>query len=250
MREAVRGANGAGAERVNAKDGSVLVHVPGDVFTIGADDMSERERPAHRVQLSPFWIAKHPVTNAQYAAFLQERPQQPKPAYWDKAEFNTPEQPVIGVSWDDAAAYAAWAGLVLPTEAQWEAAARGTDGRRYPWGPERPDEQRANFGMNVARTTPVGAYPAGAGPYGTLDQAGNVWEWCLDPWDSGAYAKRVATGRVVVDPVNAGDTAVRAVRGGSWYVDPEFLAAACRIGLWAGGRVRLRGFRCAWSPRA
>ena len=257
MQEAMRDAHGAlraralpmaGAERANAKDGSVLLYVPGGVFTMGADDITDFERPIHDVRLSPFWIAKHPVSNAQYAAFLREQPGRAKPALWDDATFNTPAQPVVGMTWEDAAAYAAWAGLALPTEAQWEAAARGTDRRRYPWGNTRPDKTRANYGGAIGHTTRVGAYPAGGGPYGTLDQAGNVWEWCLDPWDSGAYAKRVATGQIVLDPVNAGDTAVRAVRGGSWFDFPGDLAAAFRVGFRSGDRYRILGFRCALWP--
>ena len=237
----------AGEERIHPVDGSVMVFVPGGVFLQGADDANQAARPVHEVTLRPYWIDKYPVTNSRYARFLRANPSVQRPEYWDNADFNGPEQPVVGVSWDEAMAYAMWAGLALPSEAQWEAAARGRDGRRYPWGNEPPDAQRANFGREVGRTTPVGAYPAGAGPYGTLDQAGNVDEWCLDPWNARAYEARRPD---LADPVAEGNTAGRAVRGGSWAGDPGFLAAAIRFGLGTGFRLQFQGFRCvlSWSP--
>ncbi|MEM6456146.1 MAG: SUMF1/EgtB/PvdO family nonheme iron enzyme, partial [Acidobacteriota bacterium] len=162
----------AGSERLHEQDGSVLVYVPGGLYTLGAERFGD-EKPIHTVQLSPYWIGKYPVTNAQYRTFL-EATKHEKPRYWDDKKWNGLDQPVVGVSWHDARAYCTWAGLVLPSEAQWEAAARGTDQRKYPWGDAEPTETLANFRGNVGRTTPVGSYPAGAGPFGTLDQAGNV----------------------------------------------------------------------------
>jgi formylglycine-generating enzyme required for sulfatase activity len=195
------------------------------------------------VWLSPFWIAKYPVTNEQYARFLAANPGHPRPAFWADARFNQPAHPVVGVTWDDAQAYCRWAGLALPTEAQWEAAARGTDRRPYPWGDAPPTPQHANFGGSG--TTPVGAFPAGVGPYGTLDQAGNVWEWCADSWVPDAY-QRFSDG--AKDPVAQGDKTLRSVRGGSWNNPARDLHAALRDCGSARSRFNWQGFRCAWQP--
>ena len=236
-----------GEERRNEVDGTVLLYVPGGEYSLGADDISEQEKPVHRVVLSPFWIAKYPVTNEQYGRFLAASPGLREPAYWSDKQFNQPEQPVVGVSWAEAQAYCRWAGLRLPSEAQWEAAARGSDGRRYPWGADEPTPELANFGNREGRTTPVGSYPKGAGPFGALDQAGNVWEWCKDVWDAAVYRGRDGER----DPVNGGnvvstdvDTAVRCLRGGSWPDAAWFLAVAYRNWFGASYRRRNIGFRC------
>ena len=180
-----------GDERVNARDGTVLVWVPGGEYTLGAEDLEELfatdlpadeaarlagwAKPIHRVRLSGFWVARHPVTNAQYRAFLAAEPDAKEPELWEDERFNEDRQPVVGVSWDEARAYCRWAGLELPSEAQWEAAARGDDGRRYPWGDQPPDEARACFGQDWQKGKPaaVGEHPRGEGPFGTHDQAGN-----------------------------------------------------------------------------
>ncbi|MEM6456440.1 MAG: SUMF1/EgtB/PvdO family nonheme iron enzyme [Acidobacteriota bacterium] len=234
-----------GEERTHEKDGSVLVYVPGGRYTLGADDIRDKEKPIHTVTLSPYWIGKYPVTNAQYGKFL-EATRHEKPAYWSDNAFNSPNQPVVDVSWHDAQAYCTWAGLVLPSEAQWEAAARGTDQRTYPWGNAEPTEKLANFDKTVGRTTPVGRYPAGAGPFGTLDQAGNVWEWCVDVWSVEAYKNRDGE----EDPVNAeGDETIRACRPGSWFDEPGWLRGADRVGLGVASRGWSLGFRVALRPR-
>lgn len=234
----------AGEERVHEPDGTVLLHVPGGEYTIGDRDL-EWSRPPHRVLLSPYWIGKHPVTNRQYARFLAASPDQPRPEAWDDPRFNRPEQPVVGVSWHEAIAYCRWASLSLPSEAQWEAAARGTDERRYPWGGSSPDARRANFGNRVGTPSEVGGHPAGAGPFGTLDQAGNVWEWCLDGWSLDPYRGREDR---ALDPVVEGDPSVRAVRGGSWANPPCDLACALRNRSTAKQRVNDQGFRCVLVP--
>lgn len=246
---AVRPANhrepAPGEERRNT-DGTVLLYVPGGEYVLGADDITDDERPVHRVNLSPFWIAKYPVTNEQYGRFLKENPKAGKPAYWDDKQFNQPQQPVVGVSWEEAQSYCRWAGLRLPSEAQWEAAARGTDQRRFPWGSEEPTPEHANFDGRENRTTPVGAFPKGAGPFGTLDQAGNVWEWCLDLWKPTAYRERDGES----NPVSTtGEPAVRCLRGGSWDYPARDLAAAYRDRNRASGRIRNFGFRCSLPAR-
>ncbi|MEM6455113.1 MAG: SUMF1/EgtB/PvdO family nonheme iron enzyme [Acidobacteriota bacterium] len=236
----------AGSERTHEKDGSVLVYVPGGSYTLGAEEF-DREKPIHTVKLSRYWIGKYPVTNAQYGTFL-EATKHEKPRYWDDKQWNGLDQPVVGVSWHDAQAYCAWAGLALPSEAQWEAAARGTDQRAYPWGNAEPTETLANFGQNVGRTTPVGSYPDGAGPFGALDQAGNVWEWCLDVWSAEAYEGRDGQ----KDPIHdEGKESVRALRGGSWIYEPGWLRGAYRYGSRVPNRSRSQGFRvCVPAPRA
>ena len=231
-----------GESRVHEKDGSILVYVPGGDFLLGAEN-HPFSRPVRRVNLSPFWIGKFLVTNEQYARFLAENPSRPKPAFGDDARFNQPRLPVVGVSWAEARAYCDWAGLELPTEAQWEAAARGTDQRPYPWGTALPTPVHANVsGMG---TTPVDIYPAGAGPYGTLDQSGNVWEWCADPWACDAF-RQMKDGQW--DPVASGDAAVRPLRGGSWMNPAKELRADLRDRGTAKRRLNTQGFRCVWRP--
>ncbi len=186
----------------------------------------------------------HPVTNEQYAAFLETRHHR-KPRFWDHKRFRDPRQPVVGVSWKDAKAYCDWAGLELPTEAQWEAAARGTDRRPYPWGNDNPSTEYADFGKSYDRDrpNPVGSHPRGSGPYGAQDQAGGVWEWCADVWSSTAYQDRDGQR----DPVAAGESAGRVVRGGSWAGVARLLRAAVRDGDGAGSRDRSLGFRVCRS---
>jgi formylglycine-generating enzyme required for sulfatase activity len=228
-----------GEEWINEKDGSVLVYVPGGEYALG--EGSGR----HRVILSPFWIGKYPVTNEQYGRFLKVNPKAKKLEYWDDQRFNQPQHPVVGVSWDEAKAYCAWASLQLPSEARWEAAARGTDERRFPWGNAEPAPEHASFDRQDG-TTPVGAFPKGAGPFGTLDQAGNVWEWCEDVWNADAYKER--DGKEDPD-ATIDDAAVRCLRGGSWNYPAGTLAAAYRHGFGASDRSGSVGFRCSLPSR-
>ncbi len=237
----------AGSERVHDRDGSVLVYVPEGEYILGSDEIDDEEKPVHRVRLSPFWISKYPVTNAQYRRFLEAEPGQEKPRLWEDKDFNQDRQPVVGVSWDDAMAYCRWAGLSLPSEAQWEAAARGTDRRRFPWGDDEPTPEHANFDGREGKTTAVDTYPAGAGPYGTFDQAGNVWEWCADVFADNAYADRDGS----LDPIGErGDASLRVVRGGSWDFPVRYLQAAYRNGDRVRYRLRDLGFRCVFRSPA
>lgn len=203
-----------GDEWINQKDGTLLLWVPG------------------RDGSPPFWIGRFPVTNEQYAKYLEESHPAREPAFWGNPRFNHPRHPVVGVSWSEARAYCTWAGLELPTEEQWTAAARGEDQRPHPWGRGLPTPLHANFGGMKGGTTPVDAYAAGRGPYGTFDQAGNVWEWCADPETAAA----------------PGDDALRILRGGSWTSPAEDLHVASRTREPARRRLNSVGFRCARRP--
>lgn len=230
----------SGDVRLNEKDGTVLIYVPGGEYSLGADNMSDREKPVHRIRLSAFWIGRYPVTVNQYAKFLENSPSAKRPANWNE-QLEKSLHPVAGVSWQQAKDYCHWAGLFLPTEAQWEASARGEDRRQHPWGNEPPGSDLANFDGRQGQTTPVGLYGRGAGPFGTLDQAGNVWEWCEDIWDSEAYWRR--EGRLNPVILN-GNPALRVLRGGSWFDPARVLAAPYRFWNWVTYRSNLIGFRC------
>jgi formylglycine-generating enzyme required for sulfatase activity len=164
-----------------------LVRIPAGEFLMGSDKIQDKlaeddETPKHKVVLKEYLIGKTPLTNAQYLAFVKTAGHQP-PDHWSQGAIpNDKEQyPVVNVSWKDAMAFCQWASQVsgrhvrLPGEAEWEKAARGTDGRIWPWGNQLPDEARYNFNDNVRDTTPIGQYnPQGDSPYGCADMAGNV----------------------------------------------------------------------------
>ena len=162
---------------------------------MGSDAGLGDERPVHTVTLDAFWIDKTEVTNAMYALCvkagncpaLAQRSSEMNQIYFGNPQFDN--YPVINVSWDNANAYCKWANRQLPTEAQWEKAARGSDGRTYPWGNTAPDQNRLNFGNFVGDTTEVGKYPTGASIYGATDLVGNVWEWVADWYDGSYYGK-------------------------------------------------------------
>lgn len=243
---------------VEVTTGMRFLWVPGGVFEMGMKGVAE---PVHRVRLSPYWLAETPVTNAQYAKFLadgvHEGEKIKEPAYWRERRFSHPEQPVVGVSWDEAMRFCKWlsqrpelrnAGITttLPSEAQWEFAARGTDGRRYPWGNEEPDASRAVFGRQTQETTaPVGSCPQGKGPFGHLDLAGNVWQWCRDGYNVGTYEER--QNKESRDPVAPWKDAVRILRGSPWGLD-RVRAAAERLRGRSGNRLGLYGFRVVAEP--
>lgn len=235
----------AGDVRTADTDGMEMVFVPAGQFEMGsapgATGADEDETPLHRVYLDAFWMDRTEVTNAMYrqcvSAGVCTPPAQPK--FYEDPKFT--DHPVIGVSWDQAKTYCGWAGRRLPTEAEWEKAARGTDGRIYPWGNEAPSPNLANFDHLVNETTPVGTYPQGASPYGALDMAGNAWEWTADGYSPEFYANSPLENPLSDSPVNR-----RVIRGGNWDSNAEGIRAANRF--WAyPGRNDTDGFRCAKS---
>lgn len=164
------------------------------------------------------------IINSQYKKFIEITGIR-EPFFWDDERFNKPLQPVVGVSWNDAVAYAKWAGKRLPKEIEWEKAARGVDGREYPWGNTQPDNTKAvyNLDPNKGAPAPIGNRKEGASPYGCFDMAGNVWEWCEDWYEEGKF---------------------RVVRGGSWVNHHYILRSAYRSCSYPEGRDNNVGFRC------
>jgi formylglycine-generating enzyme required for sulfatase activity len=218
------------------KSMSDMVLIPAGTFRMGAADGDPDEVPIHEVRVNSFYMDRHEVTNLQYGRFLAETGRQ-KPEFWHP-ELDRPDEPVVGITWEDARAYAAWLGRRLPTEAEWEYAARsGRPGLKYPWGDE-PDTARANFSsFGIA---PVKSYaPSSLGLY---DMAGNVWEWCADWYGSDFYA-----GSPAADPGGPAVGVHKVLRGGAWYCDPREARVANRYYAVPDARSFHIGFRCARS---
>jgi formylglycine-generating enzyme required for sulfatase activity/predicted Ser/Thr protein kinase len=224
--------------------GEEMVLIPAGPFQMG------QER--RQVYLDAFYLDRTEVTNVQFKAFLDVTGYRPEDAErflshcrFGKIPAGHEQHPVTYVSWEDARAYAQWAGKRLPTEAEWEKAARGTDGRKYPWGRSEPGPHRANYGNAKSGPVPVGSFPEGASPYGLLDLAGNVWEWCEDFDDPSFY-----TAGPVHNPKNTrrGEKALLVIRGGSWMYGARSLRTYARTSFEAHYRFADGGFRCARSP--
>jgi formylglycine-generating enzyme required for sulfatase activity len=182
-----------GSTQVSPIDGMLMVYIDQGEFTMGSDNGAPGEKPSHKVGLDSYWIDRAEVTNAMYALCVQAGACQPpssksslsNPSYYDN--INLAKYPVINVSWNDASTYCTWAGRRLPTEAEWEKAGRGLDGRIYPWGNFPPSCSLVNYSGCTGDTTAVGIYPSGTSPYGMVDMAGNVWEWVNDWYDATYY---------------------------------------------------------------
>lgn len=273
-----------GSKQFWPKDRTWMVYVPRGYFQMGSDDDTDYERPMHTVWLDAFWIDQTEVTNAQFEKFVNESnyktdAEQAGWSYvydtastrWVKesgADWRHPRgpsssldglknHPVTYVSWNDALAYCRWAGRRLPSEAEWEKAARGADGRIYPWGNQVPDQDLANFAdRNItlvwadeniddgyAFTSPVGNYPQGASPYGVLDMAGNVWEWVNDWYDPDYYQQQ----SVWSNPAGPSTRSGRVLRGGSWSDGASVIRSSFRLGYFPMDWYAFYGFRCAAS---
>jgi formylglycine-generating enzyme required for sulfatase activity len=241
-----------GSTRISEKDGVTMVYVPAGEFLMGASSSDSQaasvEKPQHTVHLDSFWIDKYEVTNALYKKCVDagrcSRPGETKSytrsPYYGNSSYDN--YPVIYVLWNDATAYCAWAGKRLPTEAEWEKAARGTDARTYPWG-NNWDGTRLNSWDSTPRpgdTTAVGSYPSGASPYGALDMAGNVWEWVADWYGDNYYASSPRN-----NPKGPSSGQYRVLRGGSWGNGQFNVRASYRDGDFPDYRNDYVGLRCA-----
>jgi len=244
------------------------VPVPAGPFLMGSTDeqvaavvadglaqkVADRERPQHTVTLSEYRIGKYPVTNLEYQAFVQAAGHTP-PRHWEGDQYpqDKGNHPVVYVSWEDATAYCRWLAEAtgkpyrLPTEAEWEKAARGDDGRIYPWGNDWDKDRLNSAEGKINDTTPVGQFsPEGDSPYGAADMAGNVWEWCADWFDEKEYARRA--GQEVTDPQSPAQGSSRVLRGGSIIHDLRRVRSAARLGNYPNLRSWDYGFRVAASP--
>jgi len=259
------------------KDGMSLVFIPAGDFLMGSsnqDDLSQsNEKPQHKVYLKAYWIDKTEVTIGMFRKFVQstgyvttaEKINSGKltPLEADSGRLpgsdwehprgpgisveNIDRMPVALVTWDDAQAYCQWAGRRLPSEAEWEKAARGTDGRIFPWGNDRDLNGRLNYWGDAdgyPYTAPVGSFPAGASPYGVLDMAGNVWEWVAD-WYSEDYYSHSSS----QDPTGPATGDTRAKHGGSFADVIAEVRSAARHSFWPGNYLDSVGFRCAMDAR-
>ena len=204
----------AGTIQTNPVDGAEMVYVPAGPFRMGGS--RQKDNPRRTVDLDAFWIYKTPVTVARYRKFCEVTGRQMPPAPgWGWND----DHPMAGVNWHDATAYGDWAGTALPTEAQWEKAARGTKGWTYPWGndwdPEKLQCSKATM-MDAGGTAPVGSHPAGASPYGCLDMAGNVFQWCADWYDENYMKNAPAT-----NPTGPASGEGRVMRGCCWFLNEK-----------------------------
>jgi len=232
--------------------GQGTVDVSGATFWMGSAlyEGAADERPRHAVAVSSFVLDRTEVTNARYAACVAAgacnapaySSSQQRKHYFDDNAYA--DYPVIFVSWSQAEAFCRWAGGRLPTEAEWEFAARGPSPsvRPYPWGEERPDCNHANMGGCVGDTDRVGARPLGASPFGAQDMAGNVWEWTQDWYDASYYEKAPAA-----DPRGPDTGTLKVMRGGCWMSGPDAVRVSCRKAELPSTWAPNVGFRCAYA---
>jgi iron(II)-dependent oxidoreductase len=236
-----------GGSEIISNDGASMVLVPAGEFQMGDKDDNEKLWIMHTIYLDAFYMDVCEVTNAQYKKFIYATNRETPEFYWGDSDFNAPDQPVVGVSWFDAVAYAEWAGKRLPTEAEWEKAARGgLVGKEYPRGDTLAyDEARYSLPGGILLgdtpwyfTSPVGSFAPNG--YGLYDMAGNVWEWCSDWYDDNYYVNSPKS-----NPVGPSSGQCRVLRGGSWFNSVGLLRVAYRHSLVPTESNDLTGFRCA-----
>ncbi len=248
--------NQANPAQPMGKDGAPMVLVPAGPFPMGVPasdrDGGVDERPNHEVYLDAFYMDIYEVTNGRYLEFVGATGHR-KPTHPTNPERNLwkgglmPEtiidRPVVNLDWYDAEAYCKWAGKRVPTEAEWEKAAKGTEDRRFPWGDVEPTERHVNFlqRWNGEKTLmPVGSYKAGMSPYGVYDMAGNVFEWVADWYDPRYYGKSPAK-----NPQGPDSGPMKVVRGSGWQSEAPTVRIFTRFGSDPKGRNESTGFRCA-----
>jgi len=245
------------------KDGAPMVLIPAGCFKMGTDNVGNEqfqgfsnEAPEHEVCLKPYYIDLFEVTIVRYAKFLQEAKHDAPPLWDDEAVETAGDRPVVGTTWLDAEAYCKWAGKRLPTEAEWEKAARGTDGRRYPWGHMQPFVDIANYNRGQWVSYPItlspvrsgvegmsvrhGTKQGGRSPYGLYHMAGNAAEWVADWYDREYYAKSPKD-----NPTGPASGDRKVFRGGSWSDPPRNLRVTARFVAEPSYEDQTIGFRCA-----
>jgi eukaryotic-like serine/threonine-protein kinase len=238
-----------GDVQVRQSDGMPMVYISEGTFVMGTNDSRVDMKPAHEVLLNAYWIDQYEVSNSQYARCVAagacseplDVDSNTREDYYTKPEFAN--FPVVHVSWHMADAYCRWAGGRLPTEAEWEKAARGTDQRLYPWGDNSPTRYLLNYADLIADTTEVGSYPDGRSPYGMFDMAGNVREWIADWYDKDYYQYSPYE-----NPTGPSDGDTRGIRGGAFNSDVNSVRTSYRMLGYpqnSGGHI---GFRCVVEP--
>ncbi len=244
-----------GADLVG-KDGAPMVPVPAGPFPMGVPkgdrDGGRDEYPRHDVSLDKYYIDKFEVTNGRYLEFIKatgyrlpQHPQDPKRNLWQGSLMpeSVSDRPVINVDWYDAEAYCKWAGKRLPTEAEWEKAAHGTESRRFPWGNVEPTHKHLNFNQRwqgEKTLMPVGSYEAGKSPFGAYDMAGNVWEWVADWYDPAYYEKSPPR-----NPQGPESGTHKVLRSSGWQVETPLVRIFTRVKSDPLIRNESTGFRCA-----
>ena len=201
------------------------------------------ENPAHKVVVDAFFIDIYEVSNKSFGEFTKENNKK-NPTFWENPDFNQPDQPVVGVSWKEAQAFCKWKNKRLPTEAEWEKAAKKKQTNYYPWGNSEPTPEKLNFSNNIGKTTSVGSYEAGKSSLGIYDLSGNVSEWVYD-WHSPEYYLFSPS----KNPKGPTSGQYRVIRGGNWRNGKNEVKITFRNATIPKLKSKTVGFRCAKSPR-
>ena len=243
-------------QEITGKDGAPLVLFPAGSYPMGVPvgdrDGGRDEYPRHVIDIAAFYIDKYEVTNGRYLEFVKatdhrvpQNPKNPTRNLWEGVSIpeSLADRPVVNVDWADASAYCTWAGRRLPTEAEWEKAAKGNHDWRFPWGNVEPTNKHLNFNQKwIGERTlmPVGSYESGKSPYGVYDMAGNVWEWVNDWYDAKYYEKSPAK-----NPPGPASGTKKVIRGAGWQNETPTVRIFTRVDSDPTIRNESTGFRCA-----